>query len=265
MIECFVEGRTLPDAYHMALQELNAKGRVVDCPAWNTRCREVAMTMQVKHPLCEPRISRFFPGGPTDLQQYEMEMLSGILDWAVDAGKEPYTYHKRMTERFGFDYVDKEWVPYDQAWGVITTLRLDPNSRRAVIDLWDTENDWTARDVPCINHIQFMIRDGLLDCFVLMRSNDALEATFMNAWAIIRLQESIAKELDVGVGTYTHRANSFHCYEKDWAMLRTAADHTLTHAESTVTYRYRGDWQEQMGEAVPEILAKMEALKNDQN
>ena len=69
-----------------------------------------------------------------------------------------------------------------------------------------------------------MIRDGKLNLQVVMRSNDAAEATFMNAFAFISLQERVAKNLNVPVGTYTHTANSFHVYSKDFNLLKHFVD-----------------------------------------
>ena len=54
MRECFVKAETLPEAYHQALLALMREGEVVDCPAWNTRCREIGLTMTVEKPLQEP-------------------------------------------------------------------------------------------------------------------------------------------------------------------------------------------------------------------
>jgi thymidylate synthase len=61
------------------------------------------------------------------------------------------------------------------------------------------------------------------------------------------------------MGTYTHRANSFHCYERNYAML----DGYVRRIESgdEITYDYVGDWDEQMEEAKPDIAEKVRKLK----
>jgi hypothetical protein len=67
-----------------------------------------------------------------------------------------------------------------------------------------------------------------------MRSNDAPEATYMNAFAFIMLQKSIADNLKVDVGSYFHRANSFHCYEKDFKLLESYISSIESGAEITL-------------------------------
>ena len=79
-----------------------------------------------------------------------------------------------------------------------------------------TSDDVGSDDPACLQHIQFFIRDNHLDMKVLFRSNDACKANFMNMFALVCLQKRVADELGVEMGVYTHRANSFHCYEKDF-------------------------------------------------
>ena len=247
MFESIVYGKTLPDAYHAALQNLWALGKRVPCPDYNTTQSERAMTMIVMNPLQEPMISRLFIGGYHELEQYRQEMLDGILDFEIAKGNWAYTYHDRIGYQYNF---------------VIDELKRNPYSRRAVIDvrrLADMRHD----DPACLQHIQYFIRDNKLHCKVLFRSNDACKATFMNAFALIMLQKRIADELGIEVGTYTHRANSFHCYEKDFLLLDGYVERILK--EESLTYNYVGEWDELMEEAKADIAEKVERLKNNGN
>ena len=244
MTETMAIGRTLPEAYHNALIELEKKGAVIPCTDYNTMQKEVSMTMVVEEPLGEPMISRLFVGGPHELEQYRQEMLDGILDFENERGNWAYTYHSRMEKQFPF---------------IAQELRRNPDSRRAVIDVRDWEKDAASDDPACLQHIQFFIRAGKLHSKVLFRSNDACKATFMNAFALIMLQKRIADELGVPMGSYTHRANSFHCYEKDFGMLE---GYVKRMSEGEVTYDYVGEWEDMMIEAQPEIAAAVEKLKN---
>lgn len=249
MIEYNVRGNNLPEAYHKALIALNNYGEFSDCKDWNTEQLELSMTMEVKNPLEEPMISKCFIGGPSELQQYLMEMLDGILDFEVEKGNWAYTYHQRYADQYQF---------------IIDELRRNPSSRRAVMMIWDKTKDDYSDEPPCFNHAQFFIRDNKLHMKVLFRSNDACKATFMNAFALIMLQKRIANELGVKVGTYTHRANSFHCYKKDWDMLIGYVNRIYNaDDEEDITYEYIGDWDELMEDVIPSILKKVEVLKNN--
>ncbi len=246
MKHLFTEGRTLPEAYHTALVALLEQGEITDCPAYNTETKECAMTFYVAEPLREPRISRCFIGGHHELQQYVMEVCEGILDFMIgrDENLWEYTYHDRI----------KNQLPF-----IIEELRRDPASRRAVIDVRDNSVDMFNDHPACLQHIMFMIRGGKLDMKVLMRSNDATEATFMNAFAFIALQSQVAETLGVGVGSYTHTANSFHSYKKDWDLLANYVKRIKE--DKDATYEYEGFYDALMASEIPEILKMVEEQK----
>ena len=96
---------------------------------------------------------------------------------------------------------------------------------------------------------------------VLFRSNDACKAAFMNAFALIMIQKMIADELGIKVGSYTHRANSFHCYERDSGLLDGYVNRIHDGKDDDITYSYEDDWKEVMEEFIPEILESVKVLK----
>jgi thymidylate synthase len=244
MFEHFVTGTTLPEAYHKALLALHRGNDELPCLDYNTNQKEASMTFVVENPLQEPMISKLFIGDPRSLEQYRQEMLDGILDFEVERGNWEYTYHQRM----------KDQIPW-----VIDELGRNPESRRAVVFI-RSEEDMRTSSPACLQHIQYMIRNGRLHCKLLFRSNDATKAAFMNAFALIMLQKRVADALGVEIGTYTHRANSFHVYERDYAMF----DGYIRRIESgsDVTINYIGDWDELMEEAKPEIAEMVKKLKD---
>lgn len=248
MKEVFVERESLPEAYHDALKNLWRQGQECDC-SYGGKQKEISLTMSVLKPLKEPRISKLTYTGPEELQSYVMEFVDGTLDWAIRAGKEKYTYHDRYAP-----YVDN----------IIRELHLDSASRRAVIPIL-LANDGCKEGIPCLNHMQFMVRNGALDMKILMRSNDACKATFQNCFAFITLQEHIAKKLQLPVGSYTHRVNSFHVYERDYKMLdgymkRILASRCVGDMESLCCF-YDGDWKEEMNSCIDKILNDVNAVR----
>jgi len=250
MNELIARGRSLPEAYHKSLIELHENGEHCPCPDYNTTQKECSMTLVVEEPLAEPLISRLFIGGPKELEQYRQEMLDGILDFEIERGNWEYTYHSRMAEQIPF---------------ILRDLRRNPSSRRAVIDIRDWKHDASEgnENPACLQHIQYFIRDDNLHCKVLFRSNDACKATFMNAFALIMLQQRIANELGVEMGTYSHRANSFHCYEKDFSMLEGYVKRiNAAEDDSDITYDYEDVWKPMMEGYQAEIAQMVEELKN---
>ena len=250
MKEILIETRSLPEAYHSSLIALDQQGELSPCPDYNTSQKELSMTFCVLEPLAEPMISKLFIGGFRELEQYRLEMLDGILDFEIERGKWKYTYHSRMAEQLPFIYRE---------------LKRNPSSRRAVIDIrdWRYDSSDGNENPACLQHIQFFIRDNKLHCKVLFRSNDACKATFMNAFALIMLQKRIADDLGIQTGSYTHRANSYHCYERDFGMLAGYVRRINSMSDPyDITYDYDGDWKELMDSVKPEIDAMVKTLRN---
>lgn len=245
MIEHKAWGNNLPAAYHNALQKLWIHGQPVPCPDYNTAQKEITLTMVVEHPLEEPMISRLMIGGPRELEQYRQEILDGILDFEIERGNWAYTYHDRIAKQLPF---------------VISELKRNPYSRRAVIVVRDWEVDSKNNDPACLQHIQYFVRDNKLHCKLMFRSNDACKATFMNAFALIMLQKKIADELGYEVGTYTHRANSFHCYAADYDLLEGYMERYMSGEDTT--YDYVGEWDELMEEYKADIQKMTEELRS---
>lgn len=107
-----------------------------------------------------------------------------------------------------------------QLSGVIKTLKADKDSRQAVIVI-STVSALTARDVPCTYSVSFRIRDNKLNMSVSMRSNDiwmgfCIDMFQFSIWQQMVYNGLLKKYPDLELGTYTHKADSFHVYEKNF-------------------------------------------------
>lgn len=97
---------------------------------------------------------------------------------------------------------------------VINKLRKDPDSRQAVLTINKVDDNFTqTKDVPCTIALQFLIREGKLDCFAYMRSNDIIWGTPYDVFVFTTAQMVIANTLKIPVGRYYHTATSLHVYE----------------------------------------------------
>lgn len=95
-------------------------------------------------------------------------------------------------------------------------LQSDVHSRRAVM-IFDHQDidDIGTFDKSCLTTIQLLLRDGKLHCIGSMRSNDIFLGMPYDIFLFTYLQELMALELGVGLGTYTHFAGSAHIYQRD--------------------------------------------------
>ena len=104
----------------------------------------------------------------------------------------------------------------NQIGQVVKTLQNKPTSRKAIIAILNSGDIARYRkEIPCTVSIQFLARDGKLNCIVNMRSNDAYLGLPHDVFAFTMLQECIARELKLELGVYHHNVGSFHVYKRN--------------------------------------------------
>lgn len=116
-------------------------------------------------------------------------------------------YGHRWRVHFGFD----------QLMDIINLLKHEPDTRRAVIAMWDPASDLDADsvDLPCNTHIYFDIVHGRLNMTVCNRSNDVIWGMFgANTVHMSFLQEIVAAMIGVPIGIYRQFSNNAHLYTK---------------------------------------------------
>jgi thymidylate synthase len=105
---------------------------------------------------------------------------------------------------------------YNQVNNVLSLLKENPNTRRAVIQLYDAADIAEKhKEIPCTCTMQFMIRNGKLQLYVSMRSNDAYKGLPHDVFAFTMFQEIMARTLKVELGSYYHSAGSLHLYSSN--------------------------------------------------
>lgn len=104
---------------------------------------------------------------------------------------------------------------HDQLTVLINHLKRDPNSRRAVLTMWnpDLDLDTDVKDAPCNTGCYFDCRGGVLNMTVCNRSNDLLWGLAgANAVHFSYLLEYLAAHIGIPVGVYRQFSNNFHAY-----------------------------------------------------
>lgn len=110
-----------------------------------------------------------------------------------------------------------QWQRNDQLLKCIEQLKANKSTRQAWFSIFDgKEKDQYAYDTPCTLSVGFSVRplSNKLDITVLMRSNDLVFGFCNDQYCWSRLQEIVANELSLEVGTYYHFAHDMHIYER---------------------------------------------------
>lgn len=134
--------------------------------------------------------------------------FAGLWGRISDDGVTSYSaYGDIVFKRHGFNQVEK----------IIQLLCEDPTSRRAVINFnVPNENVIETKDEICTIALQFLIRDGKLHCYCVMRSNDVWYGLPYDVIFFTELTKYIARRLNIPCGTYTHTVISLHVYERNY-------------------------------------------------
>ena len=142
-----------------------------------------------------------------------------------------------VTSNSAYGYILKHKHGFNQIEKVIELLTVDPNSRRAVINI-NVPNVHVieTKDEPCTIALQFLNRDGKLHCTAIMRSNDIWFGTPYDWAFFIELQKVIADRLGLGYGTYTHFATSFHAYERNMSEIQAIAEADIETIKTQIVF-----------------------------
>ncbi|MFD6324449.1 thymidylate synthase [Streptomyces sp. NPDC058442] len=106
----------------------------------------------------------------------------------------------------------------DQLDRVVETLKEDPDSRRALIQLYDPAQDAAGhKDVPCTLGFRFHLRNGRLHMATTMRGQDVWIGMPYDVFFYTVLHELVAGWLDAELGEFHLYVGSLHMYENHLA------------------------------------------------
>jgi len=131
-------------------------------------------------------------------------------------GKVPEIW-KRMADKHGNvnSNYGWQWKRDNQLDNVIAMLKTNPRTRQAAISIYDAKEinrGYYQYDTPCTYAVQFTILNGHLNMCVTMRSNDLWYGFCNDQYCFSKLQELVATEVGLPIGTYYHFAHNLHLY-----------------------------------------------------
>lgn len=141
--------------------------------------------------------------GRKDLEYVEY-LLPRMREFSDDGETLQGAYGHRWRHQFYIDQIEL----------VIQELEQDPNSRRAVIQMWSADDlGRVSKDLPCNTQLYVNVRQDYVDMTITCRSNDAIWGAYgANVVHFSFLQEYIACSLRKLVGKLYQFSNNFHVY-----------------------------------------------------
>jgi thymidylate synthase len=129
-------------------------------------------------------------------------------------GKVPEIW-KRMADGYGNvnSNYGWQWKRNSQLDMVVRLLGDNPKTRQAAISIYDAK-EWKdyEHDTPCTYAVQFTIIGQKLNMCVTMRSNDLWYGFCNDQYCFSKLQELVAAETGLLIGSYYHFAHNLHLY-----------------------------------------------------
>lgn len=108
---------------------------------------------------------------------------------------------------------------------LVGKLRDDPSSRRIVLPVFIPEDALeNSRNLPCLLHIQFLVRGNRLLMVSVMRSNSALMVLPYDFFVLTMLHELVSLLAKFQQGPYIHIAHSMHIYEDEIETARSTLE-----------------------------------------
>lgn len=100
---------------------------------------------------------------------------------------------------------------------VVETLRKDPDSRQAVMLIWQPRPK-PSKDIPCTVALQYVVRNNVLHTNVFMRSSDVWMGLPYDMFSFTMMSMVVAIELGIpDLGRMTMMFGSSHLYASNWA------------------------------------------------
>lgn len=102
----------------------------------------------------------------------------------------------------------------DQIEVALNLLKESPETRRAVLQIWNSDLDLgtNSKDLPCNDLVMIKIRDGEFRTTIANRSNDLHWGLPTNLFQFSFVTEIMARIINVELGTQTHNSQSLHVY-----------------------------------------------------
>lgn len=200
----------------------------------------------------------------------DIEWLSHYLPRAKEFSDDRETWRagygprlRAWQDRPWFEDQDKE--PVDQLACVINTLQSDPNTRRAVISLWDPAVDWfPGKDIACNNWLAFSKRNGVLDLDVAIRSNDLIWGwSGINQFEWSVLLEIVAAATGSQVGSIHYTVASLHAYERHFEKLDLLARDDYNSLPDPPRFKFQSNMDpiEELGDALDAFFSIEEMIR----
>ena len=150
----------------------------------------------------------WFLKGSTNIGYLNKHKVSIWDEWADENGDLGPVYGAQWRSWQGAD-----GRAHDQISKAIHTIKTNPDSRRIIVNAWNTGELDKMALTPCHALFQFYVADGKLSCQLYQRSADLFLGVPFNIASYAMLTAMIAQVCDLKVGDFVHTFGDVHIYK----------------------------------------------------
>jgi thymidylate synthase len=210
------QGNSLAELYYLARKDL------LNAPEASPRGLKTKEILHASFELTNPRMRLY----SHQLRKFNLPfaICEALMLFVEEDRLDIYKWANKTIEQFS----DDGYLLYG-AYGtrihtyiedVVEKLRKDPDSRQAMLTIARTiDLTKKTKNFPCTIALQFLIRNNKLQMHTYMRSNDFFWGWQYDMFMFTVLQEVVANELGIELGSYFHTTTSLHVYERHFDLL----------------------------------------------
>ena len=148
---------------------------------------------------------------------------------------------------------------------VVHVLGRDPDSKRAVIQIFDPAEPLGADniDVSCTLALHFFIRGARLHAVCYMRANNAFQGIVGDVFSNTFIQEFLATQLGLEMGSYAHHVGSMHLIDADLRRIEKVLDEAADRSAASPRFRFPSMPATTSWNDIRQVQAHEEALRQD--
>lgn len=150
----------------------------------------------------------WFLNGDTNVKYLQDNGVRIWNEWADENGELGPVYGRQWRSWTGAD-----GKTVDQISELITEIKMNPNSRRLIINAWNVAEIDQMALAPCHCMFQFYVSDGKLSCQLYQRSADVFLGVPFNIASYALLTMMIAQVCDLKPGEFIHTFGDVHIYQ----------------------------------------------------
>ncbi len=150
----------------------------------------------------------WFISGETNVRYLQENGVNIWNEWADEKGDLGEVYGKQWRS-----WESSQAPPIDQLADVIKQIKLNPDSRRLLVNAWNVAKISNMALPPCHYSYQFWVAEGQLSCLFNMRSVDCFLGLPFNIASYAFLTHMVAQQCDLKPGEVIFSGGDVHLYQ----------------------------------------------------